>query len=486
MIDVPALLRRFEPILYFDQQERFVPSDAKRYVEHSRLWSTTPVNPDDKKNWQSRIDRSNIGAAPGEGGTFIGTPPFSGPHSDSEFFFDLTSWRDNLSDKANSDTSNDFADLDRIDKRYGGIDPNRGTDAKLAASRFWYHGEAFTPDRLQPLIQNSPFTSVFTPVLASLTDPLLLFYYLFFPGHDEGLEGCDNTTWGSCAGEWAAVGVLLQGDGNHTNFQATHIGLSARDTGTPSYPQGESRVAMTVSNWALVTKVNDHSLVFTAVGTHGLYLTGGSFKVPQFSPQDFSASSCGAYETPDAESAAEKAIIAANEAADHTLEYKVLGASATLLNPIGGAIVGFFLTLAEEGMAGIAGTNPSVAESSAAPQQSDHAPSPGDFGLIVGPAGVVPPNGAGVKQQVWPQFDPALDEGLATTIDGRTYSLWLGGVLASTSTRPAWLPSDDGLAGYQGRWGNRVTSDPFGRRAGMFFPEFWSKFFAGLAKALSQ
>jgi hypothetical protein len=185
---------------------------------------------------------------------------------------------------------------------------------------------------LQPLIQNSPFASVFTPVLASLTDPLLLFYYLFFPGHDEGLEGCDNTTWGSCAGEWAAVGVLLQGDGNHTNFQATHIGLSARDTGTPSYPQGESRVAMTVSNWALVTKVNDHSLVFTAVGTHGLYLTGGSFKVPQFSPQDFSASSCGAYETPDAESAAENAIIAANEAADHTLEYKVLGASATLLN----------------------------------------------------------------------------------------------------------------------------------------------------------
>jgi hypothetical protein len=486
MIDVPSLLRRFEPILYFDQQERFVPSDAKRYVEHSRLWSTTPVNPDDKKNWQSLIDRSNIGAAPSEGGTFIGTPPFSGLHSDSEFFFDLTSWRDNLSDEANSDTSNDFADLDRIEKRYGGIDPALGTDAKLAASRFWYHGEVFTRDRLQPLIQNSPPTFGFTPLLAGLPDPLLLFYYLFFPGHDEGLDGCDNAVWASCAGEWAAVGVLLAGDGNQANYQATQIGLSARDTGTPSYPQGESRVAMTVSDWGLVTKVNDHPLVSVAVGTHGLYLTGGSFPVPQFSPQDFSASSCGAYETPDAESAAVNAIVASNEAADHTLEYKVLAASATLLNPFGGAIVGFFLTLAEEGMVGIAGTNPSVAESGPAPQQSDHAPSPGDFGLIIGPAGVAPPNGAGVKQQVWPQFDPALDEGLATTIDGRTYSLWLGGVLASTVTRPAWLPSDDGSAGYQGRWGNRVTSDPFGRRAGMFFPEFWSKFLSGLQKAGSQ
>jgi hypothetical protein len=217
-----------------------------------------------------------------------------------------------------------------------------------------------------------------------------------------------------------------------------------------------------------------------------LYLTGGSFTVPQFSPQDFSASTCGVYETPDAESAAENAIVAANEAADHTLEYKVLGASAALLNPFGGAVVGFLLALVEEGMAGIAGTNPNIAEPPA-PQQSDQPPSPGHFGLIIGPAGVVPPDSADVEHQpAWPQFVPALDEGLATTIDGRTYSLWLGGVLARTATRPAWLPSDDGSAGYQGRWGNRVTSDPFGRRAGMFFPEFWSKFFSGLQKVLSQ
>ena len=483
MVDVPALLRRFEPILYFDKQERFVPSDAKRYVEHSRLWSTTSVNPDDKSNWQSRIDRSNIGAAPGEGGTFIGTPPFSGPHSDSEFFFDLTSWRDNLSDGANSTTSNDFADLDRIEQRYGGIDPTQGTDAKLAASRFWYHGEALTQDRLQPLIQNSPFNSMFT--MLNLQDPLLLFYYLFFPGHDEGLDGCDNATWASCAGEWAAIGVLLAGDG-HDNYQATHIGLSVRDTGTPTYPQGESRVAMTVSDWGIVRKVDDHALVSVAVGTHGLYLTGGSFPVPRFSPQDFSASTCGVYETPDAQSAAENAIVSANEAADHTLEYKVLGASAAVLNPFAGAIDGFFLALMEEGMAGIAGTNPDISEPSA-PQQVDHAPSAGDFGLIIAPLGVVPPDGAGVEHQpTWPQFLPALDEGLATTIDGRTYSLWLGGVLATTGTRPAWLPSDDGSAGYQGRWGNRVTSDPFGRRAGMFFPEFWSKFLSALNKALGH
>jgi hypothetical protein len=208
--------------------------------------------------------------------------------------------------------------------------------------------------------------------------------------------------------------------------------------------------------------------------------------VPKFSPQDFSASTCGAYETPDAESAAQNAIVSANETADHTLEYKVLGASAAVLNPFAGAIDGFFLTLMEEGMAGIAGTNPNISEPSA-PQQVDHAPSAGDFGLIIAPSGVVPPDSAGVEHQpTWPQFVPTLDEGLATTIDGRTYSLWLGGALATTGTRPGWLPSDDGTAGYQGRWGNRVTSDPFGRRAGMFFPEFWSKFLSALNKALGH
>jgi hypothetical protein len=503
MIDVPALLRRFEPILFFDRNERFVPSNARRYLEHSMLWSTSSVNPDDKRNWRSRIGRFDLDAAPGEGGIFIGTPPFSGPNPDSEFFFDLASWRDDPFDS--TATVDNLADLDRIFSLYGGIDPKQGNDGDLAPSRFWYHGEAFASDRLLSLIQSSPVPRIFAPLFASLVDPLLLFYYLFFPGHDEALAGCPNlgnldlpgvgtipgpadpATWGSCAGEWAAIGILLAGDGNHANYQATQIGLSARDTGTPSYPQGESRVAMMVSNWDSAGTVGDHPLVFVAVGTHGLYLTGGSFPLPQFSPQDFSASSCGAYETPDAESAAENAISAENEAVDHTLEYKILGATAALLDPLGGAIVGFLLGLPEyDGMAGLAGANPSIADPGPAPQQSDQAPGPGDFGLIIGPAGVTPPNGAGVEQQVWPQLDPALDEGLATTVDGITDSLWLGGVLASPGTRPAWIPSDDGLSGYQGRWGNRVTSDPFGRRAGMFFPEFWSKFFSGLAKFLSQ
>jgi hypothetical protein len=50
-------------------------------------------------------------------------------------------------------------------------------------------------------------------------------------------------------------------------------------------------------------------------------------------------------------------------------------------------------------------------------------------------------------------------------------------------TKQIWWPSDDGKSGYRGRWGPLVVSDPFRRRSGMRFPEFWKMFFLALAKS---
>ena len=49
--DVPELIRRFEPVLFFHPDERFLPSDAKRYVEQSEIWTVNGVIGDDKTNW---------------------------------------------------------------------------------------------------------------------------------------------------------------------------------------------------------------------------------------------------------------------------------------------------------------------------------------------------------------------------------------------------------------------------------------------------
>ncbi|HET6891164.1 MAG TPA: hypothetical protein VFH31_08700 [Pyrinomonadaceae bacterium] len=55
----------------------------------------------------------------------------------------------------------------------------------------------------------------------------------------------------------------------------------------------------------------------------------------------------------------------------------------------------------------------------------------------------------------WPRFDPNDENKLSTVIEGRDYSLWLGTEGAPFS-RPIWLPSQDGTASFNGRWGNRV------------------------------
>ena len=44
------LIRQYEPILFLDAAEQFVPVDAKRYLEHCRLWSTAALSADDAKD----------------------------------------------------------------------------------------------------------------------------------------------------------------------------------------------------------------------------------------------------------------------------------------------------------------------------------------------------------------------------------------------------------------------------------------------------
>ena len=49
-----------------------------------------------------------------------------------------------------------------------------------------------------------------------------------------------------------------------------------------------------------------------------------------------------------------------------------------------------------------------------------------------------------------------------------------------------WWPSDDGTAGFRGRWGQRVTADPLPRRSGVHFPEFWKMFLTALEDGFSS
>lgn len=523
-LDPIDLIRRFEPILYFHQDERFFPSNAKLYLEHCALWRALGPPFDSKARWggtssrtfphfpmvrrgkiTASVDEVPLASEASDGvkGSFIGSAAFTVDTADEERFLDLIGW---IGGAAVDDTSaNAHANLDAIFNAYSGGRPS------LTESRFWYHAEVFGAERLRGLL-GPPHPAIDFEKFTKLKDPALVCYYLFFPGHEEPLEDCANSVgaqrWASCAGAWGCVAILLEGDTTQSNYVPAMIGLTSRNAGSIQFLGQELRVGMRVFDWNLATKVvrdrgagrqaGEHARIFVSKGVHGMSLDQlVSPALTTFSPDDYSDDSCGIYET----HAAGLAAIASEEedraVHDNIALVKIVAAAVGGFHGVGGFLnigtgllaaaggaVGAMLTVMPEygGMAKLAriedGDPPLK-------PQFDHPPSPGQIGTVIHPLGVDPPDAPVGSRQTWPIFDANDDRVLAKNDSvGRRYSLWVADAGAPDS-RPGWLPSEDksqGVSSFKGRWGNRVVSDPFNRRAGMRFPEFWPMFFDGIGK----
>src|SRR5215475_6231296 len=135
-LDHADIARRFEPVLYFHLEEKFFPSDAKRYLERCALWNAPH---DANASWGSGpggsgpgfprrplIQRRHISAMPTEKaleetGTFLGSeqmlaPKFPFLFMAEEGFLDLAGWRD--ADGVTQTSQNRFANIDEIERRY--------------------------------------------------------------------------------------------------------------------------------------------------------------------------------------------------------------------------------------------------------------------------------------------------------------------------------------------------------------------------------
>jgi hypothetical protein len=189
------LIRRFEPILHFHKDERFFPSDAKRYMEHCALWDVKGPPFDDKARWNGtsprtlphfpRIPRGKLIVLDGEKpvklettdgipGKVLGEPGLVYLNlldtAEDERFLDLAGWVDGYGVTRTS--INRYTDLNEIADLY-----NRDNQA-LMDSRFWYHAELFNASRLRGLADAS--SGITLDKFTKLTDPALLCYYLFF------------------------------------------------------------------------------------------------------------------------------------------------------------------------------------------------------------------------------------------------------------------------------------------------------------------
>src|SRR5262249_38086005 len=198
-----------------------------------------------------------------------------------------------------SATTNRFVNL----LGFTGVEEKYDLVPALKASRFWYHAETFDTQRLREYLPRAGMRpQQVADFLDTFKNAFLLCYYLFFPGHLEGIDGCEYRTqiggkFATFAGEWACTAILLNRDSPGQELTPRFIGLTSRNVGQTPFLDQDRRVGMTVEDWGLTTGIDDHVRLFVASCTHGLYLKAGAQPIKPFTPDDPGWMSCGVAES---------------------------------------------------------------------------------------------------------------------------------------------------------------------------------------------
>jgi len=468
------LIRDYEPALFFfgypgeAGAERFFPSDAKRYIEHAALYLAKKpfaTRPD----WGAPIvEADQLRANEQEGGVFLGKRDGSGhplyleTPPDQECFLEVSGWK----------SDDQRADLDRLAARYAEANPS-GPGPNLKKSQFWYHAEFFDAGRLHSLFDHvdpggsaTHFSELFGSVL---TDPALICYYLFYPGHEESLPGCAGfetaSDYGSFAGEWSCIALLLdRANTVGAAYVPKWVGLTNRNIGVirMDSESPEVRTGMRILPWsAMQTFGGNHPRFQVAKGSHGLYLPGEAIPpVQPLTSDDLAAGHCGGAAP----------IVNSIDEIPITFPYipaaKIVAGANTggIFGPVGaalGAAAGVLWSIAE--------LSPVTVNDSYLPTTAPTVDAVSPSGLVIHPVGVRPAEVDPSRAMEWRSADNV-------QIDGRHYDFTV-----DRATQVLW-GTDPAGPGYTGRWGPDVAGDAQGRRAGMKFPKFWQLFFDALVR----
>lgn len=465
------LIRRFEPILFLHPDEKFFPSDARRFVEHAALWSATaPYG--DKNNWRRIVERKKLAAVRSEGGTFLGDNLSEG--DDEARFLELGAWKDgdeSAEPGVTAGSTNLYANRNAI------LDAYRG---ELAGSQFWYHAEVFHSERLRSLAGGPPNLRKTLESLG-LAHPTLLCYYLFFPAHEQsvGKDECSSVdaVEVSChAGDWQCLAILLDGDGSqdparytpkffgHTGSRPAQVDVAGVPAYRPHQFDAEDRTVMKVERWrltsgpaALLPEVNgEHPRLYVAKGSHSLYTKPGEHDVDPYPPEQ-NPRGCGGYDNP---------ILAPGDTPGDprsTWEYAALIAKSII--PIIGTIALLLETSLIDHPFGATGPGNDKPD----PEQAPASPA---GGIAVRPSDVSVPDAVG-RVEVWRSRRNLV-------LGGRTYDF----VVDRDSQ--VWWPHDDNERGFRGRWGQRVSTDPMSRRCGPKFPDYVDMFLRALEDGITR
>lgn len=482
------LIRNFEPVLYFYgaagdlSAERFFPSDAKRYLERCALWKASdPIEVQSSWGVEPAIRAGGISASTSEPGTYIGRVSAAGDFefletpADKECFLELGGWKP----AASAASGFLYADLDRIAELYA-------SDQFLKDSQFWYHAEFFDQDRLRRLFRShqngggQDFAQLLTasagnPV--SLKDPALICYYMFFPGHDEGIVNCGafgdrGARFASFAGEWTCVAVLVDRPTPSGNYAPLFVGLSNRNSGIVKLAKGEVRVDLRVLPWGgRPVLAETHLQLAVARGSHALYpLDEVPDVVAPLTKQDPSRNYCGNVDLGYRSDFEAEGWAPPGFGGPIVLGKVIAGAEAGL--PFGGIAIGMLAGLIWGIAEWVELPDEPGFDLSGPPEHMpaiDEVSSAATAGRVVRPGGLIVPGVSSDRIVDW-RSEPIHD------VDGRKHSS-----IVDRESQPLW-PGDPDFRGFTGRWGQRVEVDAQTRRMGMRFPNFWLLFFEALVR----
>ena len=207
------------------------------------------------------------------------------------------------------------------------------------------------------------------------------------------------------------------------------------------------RIVMKVNKFADAASIDGHPTLFVADGTHSLYLQAGTIAVTY--PADSRPYSCGRAEAPPPPNEPSP-----SQHGGAIFYAKLLAAiqfAAVLRVPVAVALILL------EGAKPYGGVDVVGTVSAGDDAMPDVTGQPGS------------------NQFLRPQSVPVQNVIGAGTELGS----WRSTVVERGSQ--VWWPGESPGSGYRGRWGPRVANDPFGRRAGMRFPDFWRMFFLAFA-----
>ena len=260
------------------------------------------------------------------------------------------------------------------------------------------------------------------------------------------------------------MAVLLERSDPEADLAPSFLGFTGRLTQGASAAQAvvtsdgsdaPKGLVMTVIpfNDPQVQLIGEHPQLFVSNGTHAFYLASGTNTLVY--PVDSQPYYCGLFEgtpIPTPASGLDPNYFPQVWIGKALAGFDVFGAI--------GVVAGFIWGLVEfvEGLYNvISGESPAGTATA-----DDETGDPGT-GIVVRPKGLSVPLAGGTPQDWLSQQGLVAPDGFLVD---RNSQLW-------------WPVGSQ--AGYQGRWGPRVETDPFTRRAGMKFPAFWWSFFIAFA-----